>query len=61
MQYTMLNYGIVLNNAYTGKKQHIQNFLMQKYRPSMGNMAVPNGEVVRNVITAGSIAEMSIC
>ena len=28
MQYTMLNYGIVLNNAYTGKKQHIQNFLM---------------------------------
>ena len=29
MQYTMLNYGIVLNNAYTGKKQHIQNFLMK--------------------------------
>src|SRR5205807_9459714 len=28
MQYTMLNYDIVLNNAYTGKKQHIQNFLM---------------------------------
>ena len=34
MQYTMLNYGIVLNNAYTGKKQHIQNFLM--WRSAVG-------------------------
>jgi hypothetical protein len=30
MPYTALNNGIALNNAYTGEKQRIQNFLMMK-------------------------------